>query len=86
MPEPTLDQVIQEVICLPAGQIRQLRDKLNELLEKNELQKTLDQMLMQAGLLIEIPTPITDFSPWQNRLPVEIEGQPLSETIIEDRR
>jgi hypothetical protein len=86
MSETTLDQVIQEVKALPSGLQRQLRDKLNEWLEKNEIEKELDRMLMEAGLLTEIPLPVTDFSPWQNRQPVQVEGPPLSETIIEERR
>jgi hypothetical protein len=86
MSEATLDQVIQEVKVLPAGLQRQLRDQLNEWLEKNENEKKLDRMLMEAGLLTEIPAPVADFTPWQNRRPVQVEGQPLSESIIEERR
>jgi hypothetical protein len=51
----------------------------------DEDEKELDRMLMEAGLLTEVPLPVTDFSPWQNRQPVEVEGPPLSETIIEER-
>lgn len=40
----------------------------------------------EAGLLTEIPLPVADFTPWQNRQPIQVEGQPLSETIIEERR
>ncbi|MCI0419803.1 MAG: hypothetical protein L0312_11360 [Acidobacteria bacterium] len=86
MSETTLDQVIQEVKLLPPGLQRQLRDKLNEWLEKDETEKALDQLLIEAGLLTEIPSPVADFTPWQNRQPIRIEGQPLSETIIEERR
>jgi hypothetical protein len=86
MSEATPDQVIQEVKALPSGRQRQLRDKLNEWLEKTETEEGLDRMLMKAGLLTEIPLPVADFTPWQNRQPVQVEGQPLSETIIEERR
>jgi len=86
MSETTLDQVIQEAKVLPPGLQRQLRDKLNEWLEKDETEKELDRILMEAGLLTEIPLPVADFTPWQNRQPIQIEGQPLSETIIEERR
>lgn len=85
MSEAMLDQVIQGVKALPSGLQRQLRDKLNEWLEKNETEEELDRMLMEAGLLTEIPLPVANFTPWQNRQPVQVEGQPLSETIIEER-
>ena len=86
MSEATLDQVIQEVKALPSGLQRQLRDKLNEWLEKNETEQELDGILMEAGLLTEIPLLVADLTPWQNNQPVEVEGPPLSETIIEERR
>jgi hypothetical protein len=86
MSEAILDQVIREAKALPPGLQRQLRDKLNEWLEKNENESELDRLLMEAGLLSTIPSPVTDLTPWQNRQPVEVGGQPLSETIIEDRR
>jgi hypothetical protein len=86
MSETTLDQVIQEVKVLPPGLQRHLRDMLNEGLDKDETEKELDRMLRDAELLTEIPMPVTDFTPWQNRQPIQVEGQPLSEIIIEERR
>ena len=86
MSEATLSQAIHEVKALPSELQRQLCDKLNEWLEKNETEEELDRMLMEAGLLTEIPLPVADFTPWQSRQPVRVEGQPLSETIIEERR
>jgi hypothetical protein len=86
MSDAILDQVIREVMALPPGLQRQLRDKLNEWLEKNENENELDLLLMEAGLLSAIPLPVTDLTLWQNRQPVEVGGRPLSETIIEDRR
>lgn len=85
MSETTLDQVIQEVRGSPPGLQRQLRDKLNEWLEKDETGKELDRVLMEDGLLTEIPLPVANFTPWQNRQPIQVEGQPLSETITEER-
>jgi len=46
----------------------------------------LDQLLLEAGVISEIPPPITDFTPYQNRKPIEVKGKPVSETIIEERR
>ena len=46
----------------------------------------LQQRMLKAGIIRHIPPPITDFTPYQNRTPVPIEGKPLSETVIEERR
>ncbi len=46
----------------------------------------LDQRLLAKGAMSRIPPPITDFSTYQDRELVEIEGRPISETVVEDRR
>jgi putative addiction module CopG family antidote len=46
----------------------------------------LQQKLFAAGLISEIRQPIADTSPWQGRKAVPIEGEPLSEMIIRERR
>ncbi|MDT4896613.1 MAG: hypothetical protein QOH25_1690 [Acidobacteriota bacterium] len=46
----------------------------------------LEQMLLEAGLLSEIPPPITDFTSYRKRKPIKVRGKPVSETIIEERR
>jgi putative addiction module CopG family antidote len=46
----------------------------------------LQRRLFEAGILSEIKPPITDPTPWKDRKPVPIEGEPLSETVIRERR
>jgi Arc/MetJ-type ribon-helix-helix transcriptional regulator len=46
----------------------------------------LQRRLFAAGLLSEIKPPITDPTPWNGRKAVPIEGEPLSETVIRERR
>jgi Arc/MetJ-type ribon-helix-helix transcriptional regulator len=46
----------------------------------------LQRRLFDAGLLSEIKPPITDPTPYQNRQAVPIQGEPLSETVIRERR
>lgn len=46
----------------------------------------LEQMLLEVGLLSEIPPRITDFTPYEKRKPIKVKGKPISETIIEERR
>ena len=40
----------------------------------------------EAGLISEIKPPITDLTPYQNRQAIPVRGEPLSETIIRERR
>jgi uncharacterized PurR-regulated membrane protein YhhQ (DUF165 family) len=46
----------------------------------------LDLALVEAGLLKRPRPPITDFGPYEGREPIRVEGEPVSETIIDDRR
>jgi hypothetical protein len=46
----------------------------------------LEQELLAEGTLDYVPPKITDFSPWENRTPFPIEGKPVSESLIEERR
>ena len=46
----------------------------------------LQRRLFNAGVLSEIKPPITDLTPYQNRQAVPIQGEPLSETVIRERR
>ena len=84
-------EVLKETIkALTPLQQRELRDWWTEqniaepapIISEDELQ----QRLLRAGIIRHIPPPITDFAPYQNRTPVSIEGKPLSETVIEERR
>jgi Arc/MetJ-type ribon-helix-helix transcriptional regulator len=46
----------------------------------------LQRRLLEAGVLSEIKPPITDPTPYRNRQAVPIQGEPLSETILRERR
>jgi hypothetical protein len=45
----------------------------------------LDLKLRELGLLREIKKPITDFTPYENRTLIAVQGRPVSETLLEDR-
>jgi tetratricopeptide (TPR) repeat protein len=49
-------------------------------------EEKLEQRLHEIGLLKQIKKPITDFAPYQNRTLIPVQGKPVSETILEDRR
>src|SRR5437660_522712 len=46
----------------------------------------LQRRLLEAGVLSEIKPPITDLTPYRNRQAVPIQGEPLSDTVIRERR
>ena len=67
--------------------IRLLRQKRHETQSQRKL-LTLDelnQQLLEAGLLSQIP-PRPDPATYQEFSPIVIQGEPLSETIIRERR
>jgi Arc/MetJ-type ribon-helix-helix transcriptional regulator len=46
----------------------------------------LQRRLFQAGVLSEIKPPITDLAPYRQRQAIPIQGEPLSETVLRERR
>ena len=53
---------------------------------KRDVYDEINHRLLAAGVIRRIPPPITDFSPYRDRVMLKIEGKPVSETIIEERR
>jgi hypothetical protein len=84
-----LDQLMEEVSTLTPAEQRQLLERLYQLLATPSTQQSeavLEQKLLEAGVIRVIKPPITDFTPYQNRKPVELTGKAVSEILIEDRR
>jgi Arc/MetJ-type ribon-helix-helix transcriptional regulator len=46
----------------------------------------LQRRLFDAGLVTEIKPPITDMTPYQDRQAISMRGEPISETVIRERR
>ena len=83
------DKVVEQVKALTAAEQRRLRDLLDAWLvplQAAPAEDQGDQELLQEGVLDQVPPPITDYTPYQHRKPVEVKGKPVSETIIEERR
>lgn len=92
MSSTSLEKVIGEVKALTQEEQLRVRELIDSMLESSaETSSTLspedllDQRLFEAGVISEIPRRITDFTPYQNRKPIEVKGKPVSETIIEER-
>lgn len=83
-----VERVIDEIKLLAPAELEQVRQTVNELLatQGQTSEMKLQQKLFEAGMLTELKPLITDFAPYQNRQPVEVERKPISETIIEERR
>jgi len=87
-----IEKLLQEIRSLPPEQQQQVREALDEQtsptvpMDEASAEEEFKRRLVKAGLLREIKPPIKDLSPYRDRKPFEIEGKPLSETIIEERR
>lgn len=87
MATTALDKVLEKVKSLTAGEQRQLRVILDDLLSKPEPQpqSALSELLLKRGVISRMPSRAESASlqDWQ---PVEADGKPVSQSIIEERR
>jgi hypothetical protein len=87
-----VERLIQQIQSLPPedqARIRQaLEAEIVPLAPKAERSAAveLQKRLIEAGMLSEFKAPRRDAVAFKSRKPVEIEGKPLSETIIQERR
>ena len=89
MPTTDFEKVVELVKELNPAEQWRLRDLLDVWLAPPQAPLTeeeLAQELLREGILDHVPPPITDLTPYQNRKPVDIQGEPLSETILKERR
>lgn len=81
-----------EVQLLSVEDLRKVRKLVDMLLlDKGEskpkmTEEEFEQHLYEKGIIAEVKPPITDFSRYDNYKPITIIGEPISETIIKERR
>ena len=83
------ESVLEAVGAFTPEQRRKLREALDSgpgAPSDREKAEELDRRLLAEGLISSIPPPITDPTPYREWKPIPIEGKPLSQTIIEERR
>ena len=83
------EKVLEDVKALSLEDQQRLRAWLDKVCPPASAPMTEEAFAHQlhvAGLLSEVKPPITDFTPYQHRQPIETMGKPLSEVIIEERR
>jgi hypothetical protein len=90
-PAIDFDQIWEAVKTLPKGKLRKLRTLVTALLFKRRPLTKLDELdflLLKDGLIRRIPRPPTaeDIARFRSWVPIQIEGEPLSEQIIRERR
>src|SRR5262249_894555 len=84
------DRLLTEAKALPRDEQERLRNLLDYWLAippaqpRSKSDETNERML-KAGTISRVPPPLTDLARYRDRRPVEIQGEPLSETIIRER-
>ena len=87
MAKATLDQIVKEIKTLAPDERWQLREILDAMMVptgEEEKRKALHQALRAAGLVTQVRQPRATDTP--NRRRIEVQGRPVSETIIEERQ
>ncbi len=86
----TTTEILNEIYRLPISQRKEIKEKLAKDL-KDDAPETPQiseedflQQLLAEGIISHIPEGITDEE--DDFEPIEIEGEPISETIIRERR
>jgi len=91
MPKVTVLKVIEEIKTLTPAEQEQVREVLAQLptatvSTDEEKRQRLFEELYRDGLIDKMPEHARDRAAFDNYTPVPIQGKPLSETVIEDRR
>jgi len=81
-----LEHVLAEVKLLSQEEQQQLRDTLDRWLRHDQPEDRLEDVLVEAGLLRARRPRRSETPPLTAFTPVVVRGQPVSETLIEERR
>jgi hypothetical protein len=87
MAKATLDRIVEELKALAPDERQQLREMLDTMMVpsgEEDKQKALHQALRAAGLVTQVRQPRATDTP--HRRWIEVQGKPVSETILEERR
>ena len=84
-----VDRLMEQVKALTVEERRTLREKLDALVPAGDLrskQEALAELLVRDGLVQSVPPAVVDPAPYRNRPLAQVRGEPVSETIIRERR
>lgn len=86
----TLERILEEVRTLSYEEKARLRDAIDNLLgdyERRSKEEELVRLLQAEGVVAQIPArKSSDVDRYRAWKPVEVQGKPLSETVVEERR
>jgi hypothetical protein len=92
MSSTSLEKVIEEVKALTQEEQLQVRELIDSLLENpTEVQEPvapedlLERRLLERGVISQIPKRNIEPASYKEFEPIEVNGEPVSETIIEER-
>ncbi|MEH2159717.1 MAG: hypothetical protein V7K38_01425 [Nostoc sp.] len=83
----TLQQIIKQLETLEIEELQQLNQTIQQYLadkEETVKQAAFHQALIDSGFVKQIKHPV--YEPVTERRLIHVEGKPVSETIIEERR
>jgi len=85
--QAVLENIEKEVRNLSKEELARVKNLVDSLLETKQTmtEEEFEQSLYEKGIIGKPPPPIEDFSRYENYQPVEVEGEPVSETIIKER-
>jgi hypothetical protein len=91
MMQITIEQIENEVKRLSREDLRKMRELIDSLLDMKEekpqmTEEEFERHLYKKGIIGKPPPPITDFSRYENYERITVRGEPISETIIKERR
>lgn len=87
MAQETLNQILNQLETLELEELQQLNQRVQQYLadkEGTDKQAAFHQALINSGLVKQIKQP--SYDPISERRLIQVEGKPVSETIIEERR
>jgi hypothetical protein len=87
-------EIIQQIRTLPPNELSELRQTLPSVIEQatsetqapSRSEDEFEQEMESKGFLRRALPPVTDLSPYENYHPIKVQGHPLSEMIVEERR
>lgn len=87
----TPTEVLKEIQKMPLSEQRQVAEKLADNLREREngeekLERQFEQKMFEAGFFVNVATRDETDEEFDEFELLEIEGEPLSETIIRERR
>ncbi len=89
MPSISFNEVLEGARMLPAQEKRSLYEALRQWLSEPKpslSEEEFAQSLVEQGLISSLPDAAAMLPPAANRQPVVVQGPPVSQTILEERR